>query len=368
MPSGQILWREKAPRWEEGGSYLLLNPRLSSAWRDGVKAAEFPDLSDHVWLATSGTRGALKVVALARGALEASATAVNQHLGASANDVWLNPLPLFHVGGLGIEVRAALAGARVETCADWSVENFLKTARDARVTLTSLVPTQVHDLVEAGKSAPSSLRAAVVGGGALDERLRVRAQALGWPLRPSYGLTEACSQVATAGLGATNFDWLPLLPHIEARVDGVGVLSLRGPSMLTGWMIFESDGNVLWEDPRVDGWLRTGDRAELRGRELRVRGRVDDLLKIRGELVDTAALERDLQARVKSGVVCLVIAEDARSGHALRLRVENAAAADEARMAFDVFPPFARPESVEVGPIERTALGKIVRPRGGAGL
>lgn len=368
MSSGRQLWREQAPPWEEGGSYLLLNPRLPSAWRDRVLAAEFPDLSEHVWLATSGTRGALKVVALSREALAASAQAVNQHLGARADDVWLNPLPLFHVGGLGIVVRAALAGARVEMCGQWSVENFGKTASEARATLTSLVPTQLHDLVEAGASPPPSLRAAVVGGGALDENLRVRALESSWPVLPSYGLTEACSQVATAELGLAVCEWLPLLPHLEARVDESGVLSLRGPSLLTGWMLFDAGGNVRWEDPKVEGWLRTGDRAELRGRELRVLGREDDLVKIRGELVDTLALERGLQARVKSGTVCLVVTSDARNGHALQVRAENDAAAGEVREAFDVFPPFARPRSVEVGTIERTALGKIVRSGGKAAL
>lgn len=344
---------------------MLLNPRLSSAWREQVLGAEFPDCSDHVWLATSGTQGALKVVALAREALVASARAVNRNLGACKDDVWLNPLPLFHVGGLGIEVRAALAGARVQTCAGWSVESFLQTADNVRATLTSLVPTQVHDLVKAGAKAPPSLRAAVVGGGAMDGYLRAHARDLGWPILPSYGLTEAGSQVATAAPGSTDGDWLPLLPHIEARLGEAGVLELRGPSMLSGWMLFSGDGGGRFEDPKADGWLRTCDRAELRGRELRVLGRVDDLVKIRGELVDTAALERELQSRVKSGAVCLIVAEDARNGHSLRVLAENRTAANEVGEALDVFPPFARPQGVEVGPITRTPLGKIVRSAGG---
>ena len=340
---------------------MLLNPRMPAAWRERVLAADFPDLPRHVWLATSGTHGLLKVVALSRSALEASAYAVNERLGAGVGDVWLRPLPLFHVGGLGIEVRAALTNSRVETCDEWSADGFLRVAQNTRATLTSLVPTQLHDLVEAGAKPHPSMRAAVVGGGALDEVMRARALALGWPILPSYGLTEACSQVATAEIGAANIEWLPLLPHIEARVDEAGVLSLRGPSMLTGWMLFDSEGCVRWEDPKVGGWLRTGDRAELRGRELRVLGRLDDLLKIRGELVDVAALERLLQSRVPAGAVCLIVAEDARNGYTLRLRTENDAAAIEARKALDIFPPFARPRSVEVGAIERTALGKIVR-------
>jgi O-succinylbenzoic acid--CoA ligase len=271
-------------------------------------------------------------------------------------------LPTFHVGGLGIEVRAALAGARRLSLAVWDAAEYVRQANEVGVTLSSLVPTQVHDLVAAELSAPASLRAVVVGGGLLDTGLQERAAGLGWPLLPSYGLTEAASQVATADPGDAMASRLPLLEHVEARVDEAGVLELRGSSLMTGWMIFEESGEARWEDPKRDGWYRTADRGELRERELRVLGRVDDLVKIRGELVDVAALERALQARVKAGEIMLRCVPDERSGLELQLVAENKAAADEARRyAEEVFPPYARPGSVVVRRIERTALGKLVR-------
>ena len=342
---------------------MLLNPRWPESLRARVMAAEFPALEDHVWLATSGTGGRLKLVALAWSGLEASARAVNAHLGATGDDVWLNPLPFFHVGGLGIRVRAGLAGARCVAFAEgWDPRRFVEQAEECGATLSSLVPTQVHDLVRTGCRAPLRLRAVVVGGGALSGALCAEARALGWPLLPSYGLTEAASQVATAVRGAEDTAWLPLLPHVEARVDDMGVLELRGPSLLTGWMVFEESGGVLYEDPKREGWLRTSDRVELRGRELRVLGRTDDLVKIRGELVDVAALERALQERVPSGAVCLLVEADERNGCRLRVLAENEQAAREAETAGgEVFPAYARPHEVVVGAIQRTALGKIVR-------
>lgn len=361
MPTGQSLLSEPPGAWPAAGSFLLLNPRMDPALRRRVLLAEFPDLPDHVWLATSGTGGRLKIVALARAALEASAAAVNAHLAADARDVWINPLPLFHAGGLGIIVRAALSGAQWSEFRPWDPASFVRRAQETGATLSSLVPAQVHDLVSSRAVPPASLRAVVVGGGALGESLRARASDSGWPLLPSYGLTETASQVATAAIGAADFSALPLLPHAEARVDGSGVLSLRGASLLTGWMFLDDDGSARWEDPKADGWLRTGDRAELHGRNLRVLGRVDDLLKIRGELVDISALERALQARIGSDRVCVLAGADERNGCILRVVASDAAAALAARGALDVFPPFARPESVIVAEIPRTALGKVMR-------
>jgi O-succinylbenzoic acid--CoA ligase len=362
MLRGLDLWRESCPSWEERGSFLLLNPRLTGAVRERWLAAEFPDLEEHVWLGTSGTSGNLKMVALARTALEASARAVNNHLGVTSGDVWFNPLPFFHVGGLGMRLRAELAGARHEAMrGGWRPEDYVRAAEQTGATLSALVPAQVHDLVAARCRAPLSLRAVVVGGGALADALRLRALALGWPLLPSYGLTEVGSQVATARRGQVEVEWLPVLEHLEVRTGRAGVLELRGPSLFTGWLI-SGDGPVRWEDPKCGGWYATSDRVEVRGRELRVSGRLDDLVKIRGELVDVAALERSLQARVTSGLIMLRSVPDERNGVALHVVAENRAAAEEVRAARDdVFPAFARPGTITTDVIVRNALGKPVR-------
>jgi O-succinylbenzoic acid--CoA ligase len=156
---------------------------MQEALRQRLLEADFPDLPDHVWLATSGTSGRFKLVALARQAMEASARAVNAHLGASAQDVWINPLPLFHVGGLGILARAHLTGSRCELLhGAWDSQRFVDAVRRCDATLSALVPTQVHDLVQRGLPAPECLRGVVVGGGVLTEDLFARAAGLGWPL------------------------------------------------------------------------------------------------------------------------------------------------------------------------------------------
>lgn len=362
MVRGGDLVRDEGAEWGMRGTEMLLNPRWPRAWRERVLRAELPDLADHVWVATSGTGGVIKLAALSRAALACSAEAVNAHLRATDEDVWLNPLPLFHVGGLGTLVRAALSGARWRQFHSWDAHEYAREVGQTEATLTSLVPAQVADLVRAGLPAPPSLRAAVVGGGALGEKLHEQALLLGWPLIPSYGLTEASSQVATArSVDGGRGGWLLVLPHLEVRADETGILALRGASLLTGWMVFETDDAPRWEDPKIEGWLRTQDRVELQDGCLRVLGRADDLVKIRGELVDCSALEIALQDRVTSGAVVLRREPDERAGHRLRVTAEHAGAAAEAAEAMDVFPPFARPVSIDIAPITRTALGKVVR-------
>ena len=326
--------------WLSDEPHVLLNPRMPAEERARLESFVTP-LPGHLWLATSGTTGALKLTALSKRAMLASAAAVNRHLQSSADDVWLCVLPTFHVGGLGIYARAFLSGARIVT-SGWE-----------GVTLASLVPAQVSDLVRAGTRAPESLRAVVIGGGALSSTLYDEAGALGWPLLPSYGMTECCSQVATATPDSSE---LVLLDHIEARIESDGCLALRSDALFSGYA--SEEGFV---DPKVEGWFVTEDVASIDGRVLRVQGRRGDFVKVGGESVDLSRLDRIL-ADLGADAAAIAIHDD-RLGHVIGVAI---ASADESVVdAFNarVFPFERARRVIRVPAIPRTPLGKIMRNR-----
>lgn len=331
--------------WLSAESHVLLNPRMPREERERLESFVM-DLPGHLWLSTSGTTGSLKLTALSKRAMLASAAAVNRHLQSTAADTWLCVLPTFHVGGLGIYARAFLSGARVVT-EGWD-----------SVTLASLVPAQVSDLVRSRTPAPPSLRAVVIGGGALSSSLYDEARSLGWPLLPSYGMTECCSQVATAPLSplAARPSPLVLLDHIEARTEDDGRLALRSEALFTGYA--SEEGFV---DPKRDGWFITEDIATIEGRTLRVEGRRGDFVKIGGESVDLSRLDRIL-SELGADAAALAI-PDERLGHVIALAI---ASGDDALVeAFNarVFPFERARRVIRVPEIPRTPLGKIMRNR-----
>jgi O-succinylbenzoic acid--CoA ligase len=335
--------------WASRASHLLLNPRMPAEERARLESLVV-ELPGHVWLATSGTTGALKLAALSKEALLASAAAVNRHLQSDARDVWCSVLPPFHVGGLGIEARAFLSGARVMRM-EWDPRAF---AAAGEVTLASLVPAQVSDLIELRLASPPALRAIVVGGGALAPSLYDDARALGWPLLPSYGMTETCSQVATATPASPE---LLLLDHVEARAQEGGRLAFRGASLFTGYGT--EDGFI---DPKVDGWFVTEDLGTVEGRILRVEGRRGDFVKIGGESVDLARLDSILAA--VAGVHAAVVAiPDRRLGHVIHLAVDRTLDANAVASAYDQrVHPFERARAIhQVAEIPRSPLGKLLR-------
>jgi O-succinylbenzoic acid--CoA ligase len=290
--------------WSGVASEALLNPKLPESERKKLTelVSRFPQPA-HIWMTSSGSsadsRNSLKLIALSKMAFLRSAEAVNRHLQSGSKDVWIQTLPRFHVGGLSIEARAHLSGARLASgCTEfkWSPEFFVKRVQEEKGTLTSLVPTQVYDLVERGLRAPLSLRAAIVGGGAINQDLLSQARKLGWPLLPSYGLTECCSQVATAVPDSESTD-LEILSHINARLSGEGLLEIQSESLLTGYAQWV-DSSPQWVDPKKEGWLTTEDLAEIRGGFLFPRGRSSDYVKILGEGVHLRKLNQILEATV----------------------------------------------------------------------
>jgi len=326
-----------------------------------LSAKEFHE--PHVWIATSGSfakEGVSKWAALSHNAIEASAMAVNAHLEASANDIWLNPLPLFHVGGLGITWRARLSGSQEFPFAmRWCPDAFFKALVETEASLTALVPTQLFDLIMRGYQSPASLRSVVIGGGALDEALYQKAKNLGWNGLPSYGMTEAASQIATSTGGRS----LKLLNHVEVSTKE-GLIQVKGPSLLTAYGIIEGE-TVEFHDPKVNGVFTTSDRGEVVGNELIIHGRADDVVKILGENVDLGKLQKlmdSLKTELQlQGDFYLKAVPDLRTGNALCL--VHTASIDKLVEHFNarVF-PFERIMRFEMRDvISKTPLGKPER-------
>lgn len=318
-------------------------------WRDPkpIAAGDFPGeipackaLAGHVLFETSGSSGAPKWIALSKKALRVSAAAVNRHLDVTRDSCWGLALPLRHVGGFGVAARAHEAGCGLVSFAGrWDPCIYQKWLEEHHVTHTSLVPTQVHDLAEAALRAPAGLRAVVVGGGHLDAATGRAARALGWPVLASYGMTEAGSQIATQELASLTDAYepapLPMLPIWQAQVDDDGRLLIAGEALFSGTLV-KRDGAWVFEK-LASSWHRTGDRMNLEHGMLSPLGRADSMVKVLGELVDPAEIERELLALgdgalVPGGFIVVAI-PDARAGHALVPVFESSAAAAEPILA-----------------------------------
>ena len=251
-------------------------------------------------LYTSGTTGRPKGAALSRANFAASARASSQHLDSGAKDSWLACMPLFHVGGLSMLVRSVVDGARVVLLPRFearATSDALDAHAPSFVSFTATMLQRVLD-VRGERLAPAALRGVLLGGGPAPTPLVERARRQGYPVRKTYGLTEACSQVATQRIDAAPNDGAAPLPGVELRIldtEGaplpardVGEICVRGPIVMEGYV----NAPTATRETLREGWLHTGDVGFLdEAGALHMLDRRSDLIVSGGENVYPAEIE-----------------------------------------------------------------------------
>ena len=253
-------------------------------------------------LYTSGTSGRSRGACLSRANFLAIAEGSMERLGPVVAGRWLACMPLFHVGGLSILMRSVRFGGPVRLLPRFDAAEVSDTLDAGDVAAASLVPTMLSRLLKhrGSRPAPPGLRTVLLGGAAAAPELLARALVAGYPVCPTYGLTEACSQVATAAppfAGAAQPQPMRPLQGTELRIvhDGrdvppgtPGEILVRGPTVMRGYL------NQPQATARAlqGGWLHTGDIGCLDADgALQVLDRRDDLIVSGGENVYPAEIE-----------------------------------------------------------------------------
>jgi len=358
---------------------------------DTERASETTRDADREWvlarrgallLFTSGTSGRPKAALLSDRNLRASARASIQLLGRDADDRWLCCMPLFHIGGLSILVRSVLARTCVVLHRGFDAGAVSQALDHERVTRVSWVATMLSRVLDhrGDRPAPDSLRLVLLGGGPAPDSMLERARRLGYPLAPTYGLTEAASQVATrppdaaVREGESLASGLVALPGTEIRIvdeagmplpaDSPGAIEVRGPTVMPGYF---RDRDATTSALR-NGWLVTGDVGilDVRG-GLQVLDRRSDLIVSGGENVYPAEVESVLAGYPGVSEAAVIGAPDPRFGACVRALVvpEAGAALEEpALLEFcrERLAGFKVPRSIDfVDALPRTASGKLLR-------
>jgi len=299
-----------APR--AGLALLPINPALPPERQSGLLAAAGLDhpldtlpapesgasaqpglAPDRVQLivATSGSTGTPKGTMLTGANLAAAVRGSRQIIPLDPGDVWLGCLPMVHIGGLSTLLRCLEAGATLRLHSRFDVETVAADIESGRVSHVSLVPAMLGRLLDHGCRPASRLRCALIGGAGLPATLAERALEAGWPLMPSYGMSEAGSQVATCTDAAA---WSPglagtPLPGVEIGFSATGRVRVRGPMVMAGYLTPDRRPGI---GLTPDGWFETNDlgRLDACGRLL-ILGRADDMLISGGENVHPAEIE-----------------------------------------------------------------------------
>lgn len=334
-------------------------------------------------LYTSGTTGNPKGAMLTAGNFWWSAIGSALNLGIHPDDRWLACMPLFHVGGLSILLRAAIYGTSVVVHESFDA-NAINAAIDSQgITIVSVVPVMLQRMLDARDDAPypPSLRCILVGGGPVPHVLLERCISAGVPVVQTYGLTEACSQVATLSvedsphrIGSAGKVLYPNEIRIHADGGGIVTPEVEGEILVRGPVVMAGYANLPDETARaiVDGWLHTGDMGRMDERGyLYVLDRRDDLIISGGENVYPAEVEAVLASHPSVAEVCVTGAADSEWGQRVIAVVRLTTTLDNSDLAASVLIEHCRTRLASykvprefrfvTDSLPRTASGKLRR-------
>jgi len=332
---------------------------------------------------TSGTTGFPKGARLHHRGLTNNARFFAQRIGIGVDDVFVNPMPLFHTAGCGLGVLGCVQ-ARATNVPVLAFEPalVLELIESERSTTFSGVPTMLIAMLEHPdfeRRDLSSIRVAVSGGSPVPADLVRRVeQRLGARFSVDSGTTE-CSPLLTQVRPDDDPDdragtlGRPL-PQTEVRVSdpvegnvvsvgSVGELCARGYLVMAGYHDMpEATGQAIDDE----GWYHTGDLASMDERGfLRIEGRVKDMIIRGGENIYPREIEDVLFAHPSVAEVAVVGIPDDRWGEVVAafVRPADGVTLDEGALRAhcrDRLAPYKTPQHwVQLSEFPLTASGKI---------
>ena len=296
-------------------------------------------------VATSGSTGAPKEIALTANALVASAKASNKYLGATKGDTWSLLLPLTHIAGINVLMRAL----QLETTLI-DMRNHQGTYSHAD--FTAIVPTQLFSALHEDPELLKHLqgaKAVLVGGASLSAQLRTQGVNAGINIITTYGMSETCGGCVYDGNA---------LEGVSFAITEDGRIKISGP--------------VLAEVEKENGWFITNDLGKIVVGKLEVLGRSDDVIISGGENISLSAIENEISKKFPEVKSVAFAKSDSRWGQALHVAVQSR---DESikKQIIDLLGQtigaHAKPKSVilldkhpliGVGKIDRVSLAKMV--------
>jgi acyl-CoA synthetase (AMP-forming)/AMP-acid ligase II len=297
---------------------------------DGDPGFEFPDLDENSAAAmcyTSGTTGRPKGVVYSHRStiLHSMGAGHADAMGIRQRDRVMPVVPMFHANAWGIPYTSVLSGAAlVFPGPRMAPEDIAGLIASEKVTMAAGVPTIWQGILQL-EDAPdlSSLRMIMSGGSAVPEALmRAYDERFGVPVLQGWGMTET-SPLASMSRVPGEFELSEdeqyrvramqgrTLPLVEYRIDeeSGGELQVRGPWVARAYYNDDSSSEKFTED----GWLRTGDVAELaHGSYIKLVDRTKDLVKSGGEWISSVELENEIMAHVDVVEAAVIAVPDER--------------------------------------------------------
>ena len=306
---------------------------------------------------TSGSTGTPKRTALTARALAASAAATERFFDSNSDAAsqWLLALPAHYIAGAQVLARSVLAGTApviarsVIEPVHFSPEVFLQAVErmSSARRFISLVPTQLHKLLESADTDPhlgaeihetlSSFTGILLGGAPASADLLAAATALGLNTVTTYGSAETAGGCVYSGsvlpgvrVELVPEEGMPAVPDTGGKPAQVGRIWISGAHLASGYIgdaartaehFFTAADGTRWYRTDDYGLLAPDSNKNCSEQRLQVLGRSDDVLISGGVKISARAVATVLEEHPAVREACVVGLPDARWGTAIAAAV-----------------------------------------------
>jgi fatty-acyl-CoA synthase len=289
---------------------------------------------------TSGTTGLPKGALLTHRGLSNNARFYARTIGTGPDDVWINPMPLFHTAGCGLATLGALQTGGTHVLGEGAEPaTLLELMESERGTHLLCVPTMLLRMLDHPDMSSrdlSSWRLCSLGGAPVAPELVRRArERAGIEVAIGYGQTEASPYLTHTLPKDPNPEWISTvgraLPQTEVRIadplsgdilplELVGEIQARSYGVMCGY--FE-DAAATAAALNRESWLRTGDLGSMdQHGYLRVQGRLKDMIIRGGENIYPREIEDVLFTHPDVANVAVIGVPDPEWGEAVAAFVQ----------------------------------------------
>jgi O-succinylbenzoic acid--CoA ligase len=260
-----------------------------------LKLEDFPLEQDATILFTSGSSWEPKAILHTIGNHYYSALGSNQNILLQSGDRWLLSLPLYHVGGISIIFRTLLSGTTLAI--PESKKSIAQNTAQLQPSHLSLVATQFFRLLSMPgvREQLQGMKAILLGGGSIPDRLIQKAYQNNLPIFISYGSTEMASQITATRPGDSFWNLKTsgkLLAHRDLTFAVDGEILVKGLTLFKGYL----KKKRLLDQRDPEGWFHTADIGyNNENGYLIVTGRKDNMFISGGENIQPEEIESALK-------------------------------------------------------------------------
>lgn len=269
---------------------ININSKLSFCEYDKSKTA--------LIMFTSGTTAKPKAVVHTFESLFNHVNNLNEKIKLNQKDNWLASLPLYHIGGFMILVRALISGSKIIFPESLKTKDLTKSFHFLP-THASFVTTMLNNFINEGISLSTSLKLIFIGGGPIDDNLYKQYKNKFGNVVKVYGSTETCSMV-TALFPEDDFEnsiGKPISNSIEIMIskndsNNSGEILVRSNSMFKEYY----NDKELTTSKFENKFFKTGDFGFLNEKGfLFIENRREDIIISGGKNVSKLEVENEIR-------------------------------------------------------------------------